>query len=63
MLRELDAPQRNRLVADIRRTALANRIIAKAAQKAGAPRRRISPAPDHKVVMAFGATPAKNRKS
>ena len=58
MLRELDAQQRNRLLAAIRRAAMANRIIIRAGRQAGA-LQRIRPAPDYKIVRAFGTVPKK----
>lgn len=56
MLRALDSEQRNKLLADIKRVALANKIITQAGRKAGA-LKRVRSTPDHKVVGAFGTLP------
>lgn len=61
MLMELDQQQRDKLLADIRRAALANRVIAKAGRKAGA-LKRVRPVADHKIVTAYGHLPKRNRK-
>lgn len=61
MLRELDAEQRNKLLSDIKRAALANRIIVKAGRRAGA-LKRIRPTPDHRIMRAFGTVPAWRRE-
>lgn len=55
-LRSLDAQQRNKLLNDIKRAALTNRIITQAGRKAGA-LKQLRPAPDHKIVRAFGLLP------
>jgi hypothetical protein len=60
LLRELDQQQRDKLLAQIRRAAVANRVIAKAGRKAGA-LKKVRPVPDHKIVRAFGTLP--KRKS
>lgn len=60
MLRELDVQQRDKILEDIRRAALATRIIAKAGRNAGA-LKRVRSVPDHKIVKAFGTLP-KSRK-
>lgn len=51
-LRELDAQQRDKLLADIHSTALANRITGKAGRI-----KRVRTAEDHRVVKAFGLVP------
>ena len=56
MLRALDAQQRNKLLSDIRRAALANQAIMKAGRKAGA-LKKISPVANHRIVKAFGTLP------
>lgn len=61
LLQELDAQQRDKLLGQIRRAAIANRIIAKAGKKAGA-LKRVRTAPDHKVVKAFGTLPSNGKK-
>lgn len=61
MLLELDSQQRDKILAGIRRAALANRIVAKVGRKAGA-LKRVRTVEDHKIVRAFGAVP-KRRKS
>lgn len=60
-LRELDTQERDKLLADIRRAALANRIVLKAARKAGALRKKIRTVPDHKIVKAFGTLPTRSK--
>jgi hypothetical protein len=57
MLFDLDVQQRDKLLADIRRAALAQRIVAKAGRKAGALRGRVNPVEDHRIVKAFGTLP------
>lgn len=61
MLRELDVQQRDKLLGQIRRAALANRIVAKAGKNAGA-LKKVRTVPDHKIVRAYGTLPAKARK-
>lgn len=61
MLRELDQQQRDKLLAQIRRAALANRIVAQAGRKANA-LKKVRTVPDHRVVGAFGTLPARTRK-
>lgn len=56
-LRELDVQQRDKLLADIRRAALANRVIAKAGKL-----KRVRSVPDHKIVKAFGILPTRGAK-
>lgn len=56
MLQELDTQQRDKILADIRRAALANRITAKVGRKAGA-LKRVRTVEDHKIVRAYGASP------
>lgn len=62
MLRELDAQQRNALLAKIRRAALANRIVVRAGRSAGA-LRQVRTVQDHKIVKAFGTLPARSRQT
>lgn len=60
MLRELDAQQRDKLLGQIRRAALANRITANAGRKAGA-LKRVRTVPDHRIVGAFGTLPKQHK--
>lgn len=62
MLRELDVQQRDKIMGDIKRAALANRVITKVARSTGALKRRLRTAEDHKIVKAFGTLPAKERE-
>lgn len=57
ILRELDALQRDRLLARMRRAAIASRATAKAAQV-----KRVRTVPDHKIVKAYGLPPIWRRK-
>lgn len=61
-LRELDSQEREKLMADIHRAALANRIVLKAARKAGSVRNKLRTVADHKIVKAFGTLPKKTRR-
>lgn len=61
MLLELDVQQRDKILADIRRAALAQRIVAKAGRKAGA-LRDIRTVEDYKIVRAFGAIPGRTKR-
>lgn len=61
LLRELDQQQRDKLLAGIRRAALANRVIAKVGRKVGA-LKKVRPVPDHKIVRAFGSIPLQHKK-
>jgi hypothetical protein len=62
MLRELDVQQRDKLLGQIRRAALAHRIVAKVGKKAGA-LKKVRTVPDHKVIRAYGTLPAKTRSN
>lgn len=55
MLRELDAQQRDALLAKIERAAIANRATTRAARKAGQ-QSKVRTVRDFKIVKAFGAT-------
>lgn len=55
-LLELDVQQRNKIVADIDRAALANRVIAKAGKL-----KRVRSVPDHKIIKAYGTLPKKRK--
>lgn len=61
MLLELDVQQRDKLLADIRRTALANRIVAKVGRQAGA-LKRVRTVADHGIVKAYGHLPKRGPK-
>lgn len=61
LLRELDVQQRDKLLGQIRRAALANRIIAKAGKHAGA-LKRVNPVADHKIIRAYGSLPSKGKR-
>lgn len=60
-LRELDVQERDKLLSDIRRAALATRITLKAARKAGQMRNKLRTVADHKIVKAYGTLPKKKR--
>lgn len=62
MLLELDVQQRDKILADIRRAALAQRIVAKAGKKAGA-LKQVRTVEDHKIVRAYGTIPARAKKT
>lgn len=49
MLRKLDAPQRDRILAGIERTLIANRISERAGKL-----KKVKPVADHKIVRAYG---------
>lgn len=55
-LRALDVQQRDKLLGDIQRAALATRVIAKAGKL-----KRVRSVPDHKIVKAFGTLPKKRK--
>lgn len=52
MLRELDGPQRDKLLADTRRAVEATRIIARVGKL-----KRLRPVADHKIIRAYGKVP------
>src|SRR5262245_19277946 len=56
ILRELDAQQRDRILVEMRRVALASRITARAAQVT-----QVTTLPAHRIISAFGATPKPTR--
>lgn len=49
MLRKLDAPQRDRILAGIERTLIANRISERAGKL-----KKVKPVEDYKITRAFG---------
>lgn len=61
MLRELDVQERDKILSDLHRAALANRVVAKIGRNAGA-LKRVRTVADHKIVKAFGTLPSKTKK-
>lgn len=52
MLRKLDGPQRENILAEIHRTVIANQITKKAGGL-----KKVMPVLDHKIIKAYGKVP------